>query len=169
MPASKVKTAPKLKINNTKDDENFKVDSENNNLWENNQITQSTDDNSKQGNSDDDDAEFSVSSEEESVDNFDGFDKFCIGELQNSMSALFTNYPCGTKLLAVFPLDGNILDLDANQFEFVNNNTAIQRWTKVPEERKCPMKLISLGLELCSALGFTNVDLVVLDAEIKKD
>ena len=155
------KRCPKLNNNNTSDDENFIVDSENKNPWERNLTTQSS-------KSDDDDAEFSVSSEEESVDNLDGFEEFRIGELQNSMSALLTNYPCGTKILAVFPLDGNILDPDANQFQFVDDNTAIQRWTKVPEERKCPTKLIGLGSEERYGLGFTDVDMVVVEAKIKK-
>ena len=167
MPASEAQACPKLKTNNTSDDESFVLDSENKNPWERKLVDESSNDNLNQGQSDDD-AEFSEESDDETVDNLDGFVEFRIGELQNSMSALLTNYPCGTKLLAVFPLDGNILDQDANQFQFINDNTAIQRWSKVPEERKNAMELIGLGSESCSALGFTEIDLVVLDAEIKK-
>lgn len=71
-------------------------------------------------------------------------------------------------MLAIFPLDGNVLDTDSNQFEFTNDNTAIQRWGKVPKEREHCVDLIGLGTEKWSKFGFTEVDLMVVDAEIQR-
>ena len=187
MPASEAKACRKLS-GNTSDDESLILDSENKNPWERDLVDESSDNNlqqgqsddakqgqsddAKQGQSDDDDAAsmFSVpeASDEESVDDLDGFEEFRIEELQNCMSAFLTNYPCGTKLMAWFPLDGNVLDNDSNKFQFIEDNTAIQRLTKVPDELKCAMKLIGLGSESRNRLGYTDIDLVVLDAVIKR-
>ena len=108
-------------------------------------------------------------SDEKSIDCVDdSIDDVQARELQNSMSAYLSEYPCASKLLAVFPLDGNILDTDANMFEFVDDNTAIRRWAKVPKERESAMALIGVGSKPCYTFGFIDIDLVVLDAEIKK-
>ena len=82
--------------------------------------------------------------------------------------ALLSEYECGKKLLAVFPLDGNIRDIQSNQFEFVDDSKAILRWSKVPRERLDPMELIGMGNEETTRLGYLDADLMVLDVAIKK-
>jgi len=101
-------------------------------------------------------------------DDLDGFDEIELGELQNSREPFFTGYPTADKVLAIFPLDGDVFDPDANQFEFIDDNNAIQRIGKVPKERESCMALIGDGKEKPSKMGFTSVDLVVVDAEIKR-
>ena len=91
-----------------------------------------------------------------------------LGELQNSHEPFLTEYPSGDKLLAIFPLDGNVADMDANRFEFIQDNTLIRRWGKIPKERENCVALIGLGAEKPSRLGFSDPDLMVVDAEIKK-
>lgn len=142
----------------------FAFDSEGKNAWER-QLHQ--DPNEPQDDSSDDE-DFLAELEDESVEDLDEFEEIQIGELQNSRSAILSEYPCGAKLLAVFPLDGNICDHGSNEFEFDDNNTIIKRWSKIPKERLNAVKLIGIGTEKSSAIGFTDVDLVVLDAEIKK-
>jgi hypothetical protein len=115
-------------------------------------------------------------SEDENEDNYDssddddlsGFDDIELGELQNSREPFFTGYPTADKILAIFPLDGDVLDPDAHQFEFMNDSYAIRRMGKVPKERESCMALIGDGKEKPSKMGFSSVDLVVVDAEIKK-
>jgi hypothetical protein len=119
--------------------------------------------------SDEDDCDYTFSDEETaSDDDLEGFDDIEMGELQNSLDPFLSEYPTGNKLLAIFPLDGNVLDADANQFEFTEDNTAIQRWGKVPKERESCVALIGLGTEKVSKIGFSDVDLMVVDAEIQK-
>lgn len=101
-------------------------------------------------------------------DDLDGFDDIELGELQNSREPFFTGYPTADKILAIFPLDGDVLDPDANQFEFINDNNAIRRMGKVPKVRESCTALIGDGKEKPSKMGFSSVDLVVVDAEIKK-
>jgi hypothetical protein len=103
-----------------------------------------------------------------SADGLEGFEEVELGELQNSRAPFFLQYPTGDKLLAIFPLDGNVLDPDANQFEFIQENNTIHRWAKVPKERENCVALIGLGSEKASMVGFTDVDLMVVDAEIQK-
>ncbi len=117
----------------------------------------------------DSDAEFSMVSTEESIDSLDGFDEIEPGELQNCMLAFLSEYPCGQKLLAIFPLDGNTKDLDSNYFEFAEDYTIVRRWSKVPKERENAIDLIGIGTEQQRpGFGFNEVDLMVLDAEIRK-
>lgn len=116
-----------------------------------------------------DDGDYTSSDEENcSDDGLEGFDDIELGELQNSRAPFLSEYPSGDKLLAIFPLDGNVLDASANQFEFIDNNTAIQRLGKVPKERERSVALIGRGSEKSSILGFSDVDFVVVDAEIQK-
>ena len=103
-----------------------------------------------------------------SDDSLEGFDEIKLGELQNSRSPFLTEYPSNDKLLAIFPLDGDVTDTDSNQFEFIDDNTAIRRWGKLPKERESCVALIGLGTEKPSKIGFTDVDLMLLDAEIKR-
>jgi hypothetical protein len=119
--------------------------------------------------SDEDDCDYTFSDEETaSDDDLEGFDDIEMGELQNSLDPFLSEYPTGNKLLAIFPLDGNVLDADANQFEFTEDNTAIQRWGKVPKERESCVALIGLGTKKLSKMGLSEVDLMVVDAEIQK-
>ena len=119
--------------------------------------------------SDDDDDSYTCSSEDScSDDSLKGFDDIELGELQNSRAPFFTGYPTGDKLLVIFPLDGNVLDPDANKFEFINNNNAIRRLGKIPKERTSCVDLIADRDYLSSAIGFSEVDLMLVDAEIKK-
>jgi hypothetical protein len=55
--------------------------------------------------------------------------------------------------LVIFPLDGNALDSDGNQFEFIQDNTAIQRLGKIPKERQSPVDLIGDGKEKATKMG----------------
>ena len=129
---------------------------------------QPKDDDGRDSNDDDDSDYESLHEECDSDDALEGFDHIELGELQNSREPFLSEYPSGDKLLAIFPLDGNILDDGANQFEFVENNTAIRRFGKVPKEREQSVDLIGCGFERSSKLGFTDVDLMVIDAEIQK-
>ena len=67
-----------------------------------------------------------------------------MGELQNSRSPFLTVYPTGDKLLAIFPLDGNVFDPHANKFEFIDDNNAIRRLGKIPKERENCVALIGM-------------------------
>ena len=98
----------------------------------------------------------------------DEFHSIKFGELQISRAPFVTQYPSGDKLLAIFPLDGNVSDAESTQFEFVQDNTAIRRWGKIPKEREDCVALIGLGTDKHSKLGFNDTDLMVVDAEIKK-
>ena len=158
----------------TEDEKNLPLDSQRRNPWirfdndvkENEDIENEEDINDC---NDDDDGDYSSSNEECSTDDvLEGFDEIELGELQNSRSLFLSEYPTGDKLLVIFPLDGNVLDTDANQFEFIEDNTAIQRWGKVPKERESCVALIGLGTEKPSKIGFSDVDLMVVDAEIQK-
>lgn len=117
---------------------------------------------------DSDDESYTASNDESSMDDSlqaDDDASFRIGELQNSRAPFVTKYPSGDKLLAIFPLDGNVADADANQFEFIEDNTAIRRLGKVPDERKHSSALIGPGTD---KLSFSDVDIMFVDAEIKK-
>ena len=139
------------------------VDSENRNPW----IRFGDDEVEKECNESDDD-NYTPRDDESVDDSLEGFDEIQLGELQNSLNPFFTEYPSGDKLLAIFPLDGNVADTDSNQFEFINENTAIHRWGKVPKERESCVALIGLGTEKSSKMGFSDVDLMIVDAEIKR-
>ena len=91
-----------------------------------------------------------------------------LGELQNSRDPFVTEYDSGDKLLAIFPLDGNVSDSGSTQFEFIQDNTAIRRWGKIPKERENCVALIGFPTDKPSKLGFTDPDLSVVKAEIKK-
>ena len=96
------------------------------------------------------------------------YDAIKLGELQNSRAPFVTEYPTGDKLLAIFPLDGNVCDSQSTQFEFIEDNTAIRRWGKIPKERENCVAMIGLGTDKPSKMGFSDPDLMVVDAEIKK-
>lgn len=119
-------------------------------------------------NAKDDESYETIEDETGSADGLEGFEEVELGELQNSRAPFFSQYPTGDKLLAIFPLDGNVLDPDANQFEFIQENNTIHRWGKVPKERENCVALIGLGSEKASMVGFSDVDLMVVDAEIQK-
>ena len=174
---------PATKIHDDDDAASFHIDSEKKNPWV--QQTLNNISNNKWGDekdpcqnkvsdnkffkeSEESDADFeSCESDDDSEDCLDDFDKIQPAELQNSFSALLSEYPCGSKLLVVFPLDRNVWDVNSNQFEFVDDNTAIVRWSKVPEERLDAKKLIGIGTE-ATQFGFSDADLMILDVEIKK-
>ena len=68
----------------------------------------------------------------------------------------------------MFPLDGDVADADSNVFEFFDDNTAIRRIGRLPRERESCVALIGLGNERKTNLGFSDIDLVVIDAVIQK-
>lgn len=147
------------------DERSLPIDSENRNPW----IRFGNQDDEEELN-DSDDENYSSSNDDKSCsdDGLEGFDEISLGELQNSRTPFLAEYPTRDKLLVIFPLDGNISDADSNQFEFIDDNTAIHRWGKVPKERENCVALIGLGTEKSSKMGFTDVDLMVVDAEIQK-
>jgi len=120
--------------------------------------------------SDDDDENYTSSSNEScSEDDLDGFiDEIEMGEILNSREPFLTEYPTRDKVLVIFPLDGNVLDSDGNQFEFADDYKAIRRLGKVPKERKSCVALIGDGKEQPTKMGYESADLMVVDAEIKK-
>ena len=145
------------------DDKSLVVDSFNKNPWESAAHRAQSDEHS--GKDSDSDTDFlSVSNEEESVDNLDGFEEVDFDELQNFMLPYISTYPCGEKLLVVFLLDGDILDIKANNFEFIDGDTAVRRWSRVPKQLESARDLLGLGKNDDS----TQVDLVVLEAELKR-
>jgi hypothetical protein len=157
----------------TGDEKSLPVDSEIRNPWINcdNHVKPNCRRMTEQGQdySDEDDCDYTFSDEETTSDNdLEGFEDVELGELQNSRDPFFSEYPTGDKVLAIFPLDGNVRDTNANQFEFIEDNTAIQRWGKVPKERESCVALIGLGTKKLSKMGFSEVDLMVVDAEIQK-
>jgi len=99
--------------------------------------------------SDDDNENYTSSSNEScSEDNLDGFiDEIEMGEILNSREPFLTEYPTRDKVLVIFPLDGNVLDSDGNQFEFADDYKAIRRLGKVPKERESCVALIGDGKE----------------------
>jgi hypothetical protein len=120
--------------------------------------------------SDEDDEDYTSgmneSCSEDGLDEF--FDEIEMGEILNSREPFLTEYPTRDKVLAIFPLDGNVLDSDGNQFEFADDNKAIRRLGKVPKERESCVALIGDGKEQPTKMGFESADLMVVDAEIKK-
>jgi hypothetical protein len=119
--------------------------------------------------SDEDDENYTTSiNESVSEDGLDGFDEIEMGEILNSRQPFLTEYPTRDKVLVIFPLDGDVLDSDGNQFEFADNNQAIQRLGKVPKERESCVALIGDGKEQPTKMGYESADLMVVDAEIKK-
>lgn len=119
--------------------------------------------------SDEDDDSYRSSNREScSDDDLNGFDDIEMGELQNSRSPFLTVYPTGDKLLAIFPLDGNVFDPHANKFEFIDDNNAIRRLGKIPKERENCVALIGRGTEKRTKMGFTDVDLMLVEAQITK-
>lgn len=147
------------------DERSLPIDSENRNPW----IRFGNQDEEDELN-DSDDENYSSNTSDKSCgdDGLEGFDDISLGELQNSRTPFLAEYPTKDKVLVIFPLDGNISDADSNQFEFINDNTGINRWGKVPKERENCVALIGLGTEKASKMGFTDVDLMVVDAEIQK-
>lgn len=119
--------------------------------------------------SNEEDESFTASNNEsDSDDGLDGFDEIEMGEICNSREPFLMEYPTRDKVLVIFPLDGNVLDSDGNQFEFTDNNKAIRRLGKVPKERESCVDLIGDGQELPTKIGYQRIDLVVVDAEIQK-
>jgi len=120
--------------------------------------------------SDEDDENYTSSINEsgsdESLDGF--FDEIELGEIVNTREPFLTEYPTRDKVLAIFPLDGDVLDSNGNQFEFSDNNKAIRRLGKVPKERESCVALIGDGKEQPTKMGYESADLMVVDAEIKK-
>lgn len=157
---------------NEGDDEGFVVDSAKKNPWQREldakKLSTNSNLNDSANDGSDEDDDFVVTSDGESIDDLDGFEDVEQEELKSSMRAFLSEYPCGGKLCAVFPLDGNVQDMEANQFDFINDNTVIRRWAKVPKERECAKALIGMGNEQISSFGFSDIDLMLLDAEIKK-
>lgn len=118
---------------------------------------------------DDDDEDYELSCDEScSEDGLEGFDEIELGELQISREPFISQYPASDKVLAIFPLDGDVHDNESTHFEFINDNTAIQRLGKVPKERESCVSLIGLPTDKPSKIGFSAVDLFVVDAEIQK-
>ena len=141
--------ARKIKSQNRSDDDNPKVDAHDS--------------------SDEDDENYTSSINEScSEDGLDGFDEIEMGEILNSRQPFLTEYPTRDKVLVIFPLDGNVLDSDGNQFEFVDDCKAIRRLGKVPKERESCVALIGDGKEKPTKMGYESADLMVVDAEIKK-
>jgi hypothetical protein len=160
-------------------DRSFPIDSFNRNPWvrfgqpENVQQQGNVhDDDDVQDVDESDDEDFASSDADESGSDdslsSEEFEAISLGELQNSRTPFLIEYPTGDKLLVIFPLDGNVSDVDANHFEFIQNNTSICRWGKIPKELENCVALIGLGSEKPSRLGFSDPDLMVVDAEIKK-
>lgn len=149
------------------DDVSMVRDSENKNPWQR-QLYPASDKSNSSSDSDANDDNYEDHSDEETADFLDDFEEILPGELMDPLSPLLSEYPCGRKLLAVFPLDGNVKDMDSHLFQFVDDHTAIQRWSKVPKDRESAVKLIGFGDEKESSFGYTDIALVVLDAAIKK-
>jgi hypothetical protein len=119
--------------------------------------------------SDEDDENYTSSIDESgSEDGLDGFDEIEMGEILNSRQPFLTEYPTRDKVLVIFPLDGNVLDSNGNQFEFAEDNKTIRRLGKVPKERESCVALIGDGREQPTKMGYESADLMVVDAEIKK-
>ena len=158
------------------DDESFPIDSEKKNGWKRDLFSIEDENEDKDDEEDDDDDEedtdFEANNDDDddtnSKDSLEDFDDVELGELGNSRTSFLSQYPSGDKLLAVFPLDGDVHDIDSNVFEFIDNNTAIRRLGRVPKERENCVALIGLGTEKRTGFGFSDVDLMVIDAEIQK-
>ena len=145
------------------DDESLPNDSENKNPW-----SWKFDNNEDDGD-DEEDEDFSEEDENSSVsDNLDTYEEIEIGELENSRSPFLLTYPCGKKLLVVFPLDGDVNDQTANQFEFVNGDTEIKRWSRIPKERESAISLVGTGTEKSGQFCFHDIDLFLVNEEIQK-
>ena len=140
------------------------VDSINKNAWVSVEHRAQLDKHSDMDSNSDTEYESSSSSSEESVDYLDGFEGVDPGKLDTFMSAFDSKYPCGEKLLVVFPLDGDILDIKANYFEFTDEGTAVRHWARVPKQLESACNLLGLGNNDAA----TQVDFVVLEAELKR-
>jgi hypothetical protein len=167
MPAEDCEPANQDTDKSSDDDDDGAVslpcNSENKNPWQ----QELFEDNDEQENDDDDD-DFSMGSEgtEDSLADF--FEDIKLGELQNSQSPMVSEYPGSNKLMVLFPLDGDVLDENANQFEFFDDDKAIKRWSRVPKEREDAVAMIGKGSEDRSGFGFTDVDLMIVEAEINE-
>lgn len=145
------------------------IDSENRNPWMTRMESQTNMHNINEDDDEKDEDYLSSHDGSSTDDHLDDFDDIEMGELQNSRAPFLSQYPTQNKLLAIFPLDGDVLDQESTQFEFINDNTAIQRLGKVPKERESCVSLIGNPIkDKPSKFGFTSVDLMVVDAEIQR-
>jgi hypothetical protein len=170
MPAHDIQEDAEENNEDTEEEEDEKSlpnDSENKNPW---QRELYADDGDEDEENDDD---YSMKSEDEDCDASDDsledfFEEIKLGELQNSRAPFVSEYPGGNKLLLVFPLDGDVMDEDANQFEFFDGDKSVKRWSRVPKEREDAVSLVGNGSEVRTLFGFTDVDLMIVDAEIQR-
>ncbi len=54
--------------------------------------------------------------------------KVVVRMILNSCEPFLTEYPTRDKVLAIFPLDGNVLGSDGNQFEFASDYKATKQF-----------------------------------------
>lgn len=158
---------------NSDDEENFVIDSAQRNPWMRFDADKNvSEDTSVQDDDESNDENYSTSQDHNSSDDDslpeEEYLGIKLGELQNSRAPFITEYPSHDKLLAIFPLDGNVSDPDSIQFEFIHDNMAIRRWGKIPKERESCVALIGFATDKPSKLGFSDPDLMVVDDEIKR-
>jgi hypothetical protein len=169
---AEIETAMEKIAEQDDDDESLPIDSAKRNPWlRNDQDESASEDISVQDDNESSDENYSINEDDSSSDDSlpaEEYDAIRLGELQISRTPFITEYPSGDKLLAIFPLDGNVSDSQSIQFEFIEDNTAIRRWGKIPKERENCVAMIGLGTEKPSKMGFSDPDLMVVDAEIKK-
>merc|ERR1712151_494212 len=91
-----------------------------------------------------------------------------LGELQNTRSPILLEYPTGNKLLLIFPLDGDVMDQNSNQFDFCKKNKCIKCLSRVPKERESAISLVGNETESKNDFGFTDIDLFVVNVAIQK-
>lgn len=173
MSAAEIETARERVADEDDGEESFVIDSAKRNPWIRfSEDKNATEDTNVQDDDESDDENFTPSQEDNSSEDDslpeEEYDEIELGELQNSRAPFVTEYPTRNKLLAIFPLDGNVSDADSIQFEFIKDNTAIRRWGKIPKERENCVALIGFATDKPSKLGFSDPDLMVVEAEIRK-
>ena len=172
MSAAEIETARERIGEGDDDEESLVIDSAKRNPWLRfDQDENATEDSNVEDDDESSDGNYTISEDDNSSDDSlpeEEYRAIKLGELQNSRAPFVTEYPTGDKLLAIFPLDGNVSDSGSIQFEFIQDNTAIRRWGKIPKERENCVALIGFATDKPSKLGFSDPDLMVVDAEIKR-
>lgn len=138
MSAAEIETArERIAEEDNDDEESFLIDSAKRNPWIRDE--NASEDINVQDDDESSDENYTISDDCYSSDDSlpdEEYDAIRLGELQNSRAPFVTEYPTGDKLLAIFPLDGNVSDSQSIQFEFIEDNTAIRRWGKIPRNVK---------------------------------
>ena len=116
---AEIETAMEKIAEQDDDDESLPIDSAKRNPWLRIEQNESaSEDISVQDHNESSDENYTINEDDSSSDDSlpaDEYDAIRLGELQISRAPFITEYPSGDKLLAIFPLDGNVSDSQSSK------------------------------------------------------